>query len=161
VAAGIAWVSAVPPANDSFKRPQSPLGSAAVTAIPANIGLCSSNVHSSLVKSVLSDIASSICYRKELLPCCPSRSDATLVTQIYDFPVRPTIIDAHCIGRPIARLVTGTCSPSVDEQLICKRVERFAACSLAIMQATTILKHATTIGTQITSILEIERTMDH
>src|ERR1700759_4149576 len=44
------------PANDSFKRPQRPLGSAAVMAIPAIIGLFRSSVHSSFVKLVLSAI---------------------------------------------------------------------------------------------------------
>src|SRR5260221_6445478 len=50
------FVSAAPPANDSFKRPQSPLGSAAVIAIPAIMGLFKSSVHSSFVKLVLSAI---------------------------------------------------------------------------------------------------------
>src|SRR4051812_39493252 len=51
-----AWASAVPPANDSFSSPQRPLGSAAVMAIPAIIGLSSNSVHSSFVKLVLSAI---------------------------------------------------------------------------------------------------------
>src|SRR5712692_3088924 len=51
-----ACVSAAPPAKDSFKRPQSPLGSAAVMAIPAIMGLFKSSVHSSFVKLVLSAI---------------------------------------------------------------------------------------------------------
>jgi hypothetical protein len=60
LAPAIAWVSALPPANDSFRSPQSPLGSAAVTAMPAIIGLSRSKVHSSLVKLALSAIASSL-----------------------------------------------------------------------------------------------------
>src|SRR5262249_56911032 len=49
-----ACASSALPANDSFKRPHSPLGSAAVIAIPAFTGLLSSSDHSSLVKFVLS-----------------------------------------------------------------------------------------------------------
>jgi hypothetical protein len=49
-----AWAIAVPPANDSFSKPNNPLGSAAVMAIPAFIGLRKSSAHSSLVKLVLS-----------------------------------------------------------------------------------------------------------
>src|SRR3981081_1121799 len=49
-------VSVAPPAHDSFKSPQSPLGSAAVMAIPAIIGLFRSSVHSSFVKPDLSAI---------------------------------------------------------------------------------------------------------
>src|SRR5277367_3933043 len=51
-----AFVSAAPPAKDSFKRPHSPPGSAAVMAIPAIIGLFRSSAHSSFVKFVLSAI---------------------------------------------------------------------------------------------------------
>src|SRR5262249_37180022 len=49
-----ALASALPPANDSFRRPQRPLGSAAVMAMPAIIGLSSSSVHSSCVRLDLS-----------------------------------------------------------------------------------------------------------
>src|SRR5215831_3813977 len=45
-------------ANDSFRRPHSPVGSAAVMAIPAFMGLLKSSAHSSLVKLVLSAIES-------------------------------------------------------------------------------------------------------
>src|ERR1700722_4143968 len=51
-----ACVRASPPANDSFKRPHRPLGSAAVIAMPAIIGLFRSNAHSSAVKLDLSAI---------------------------------------------------------------------------------------------------------
>src|SRR5258705_5140417 len=46
----ITFASALPPANDSFRRPQRPLGSAAVIAMPAIIGLSRSSVHCSFVK---------------------------------------------------------------------------------------------------------------
>ena len=48
--------SAQPPAMPSFRSPHTPLGSAAVIAIPAIIGLESSRLHSSAVKVVLSAI---------------------------------------------------------------------------------------------------------
>jgi hypothetical protein len=35
---------------DSFRRPQRPLGSAAVTAMPTTMGLAATRVHSSWVK---------------------------------------------------------------------------------------------------------------
>src|SRR5258705_8437504 len=50
----ITFASALPPANDSFNSPQRPLGSAAVMAMTAIIGLSSSSVHSSFVKLDLS-----------------------------------------------------------------------------------------------------------
>src|ERR1700750_1099185 len=50
------FASAAPPANDSFKRPQSPLGSAALTGTPPIIGLFKSHAHSPFVKLVLSAI---------------------------------------------------------------------------------------------------------
>src|SRR5262245_11445549 len=46
----LAFASAVPPAKLSFRRPHSPLGSAADTAVPAAIMLCKSTLHSSGVK---------------------------------------------------------------------------------------------------------------
>ena len=51
---------------------------AAVTAIPAIIGLSSNNVHSSLVKFVLSDIASSAsaCTETLAVPPIPITRDA-------------------------------------------------------------------------------------
>src|SRR3954454_51681 len=60
-----AFASALPPANDSFKRPQRPLGSAAVMAMPAIIGLSSSSVHSSFVKLALSATTVSSNYLKQ------------------------------------------------------------------------------------------------
>ena len=45
-----------PPAMPSFNKPQTPLGSAAVMAIPATIGLESSLPHSSVVKFDLTAI---------------------------------------------------------------------------------------------------------
>src|SRR5262245_65806569 len=43
----LAFASAVPPAKLSFRRPHSPLGSAADTAVPAAIMLCKVTLHSS------------------------------------------------------------------------------------------------------------------
>src|SRR4051794_25990737 len=53
----LASKSAHPPDKLSFNSPQRPLGSAAVIAIPAIIGLSNSLVHSSGVKLVLSAMA--------------------------------------------------------------------------------------------------------
>jgi len=55
-ASAATFVSSAPPAKDSFNKPQSPLGSAAVMAIPAIIGLFKSSDHSSFAKLVLSAI---------------------------------------------------------------------------------------------------------
>src|SRR5262245_42440845 len=52
----LALTSSEPLAKLSFRRPQSPLGSAAVTAIPAIMTLSSRSFHSSGVKFDLSDI---------------------------------------------------------------------------------------------------------
>src|SRR5262249_21421729 len=46
----LAFASAAPPAKLSFRRPNNPLGSAAVTAVPAAIMLCRRTFHSSGVK---------------------------------------------------------------------------------------------------------------
>src|SRR5262249_24644673 len=62
----LALASALPPAKDSLRVPQSPLGSAAVIAIPAIIGLSNSRVHSSRVKLFLSAIDHSPLYRLQL-----------------------------------------------------------------------------------------------
>src|SRR6478752_2364897 len=59
LASGLALVSCLaarsdlPPANASFSKPQRPLGSAAVMAMPATIGLATTRVHSSGVKFAL------------------------------------------------------------------------------------------------------------
>src|SRR5262245_61084429 len=71
-----ASASAAPPANDSLRRPNSPLGSAAVMAIPAFMGLRKRRAHSSLVKLVLSDMtllpeeSAAGCVRGRLPPGC-------------------------------------------------------------------------------------------
>ena len=46
-----AWASAAPPANDSFSSPQRPLGSAALMAMPAIIGLSTALPRPPLVAS--------------------------------------------------------------------------------------------------------------
>jgi hypothetical protein len=55
--AAFAAASAVPPASASFNMPHSPLGSAAVTAMPVTATLSRTLVHSSGVKLALFAIA--------------------------------------------------------------------------------------------------------
>jgi hypothetical protein len=67
----LAVTSAVPPAKLSFKRPQSPLGSAAETAMPAIITLSRMSFHSSGVKFDLSVISFSPTLSSPPEPCQP------------------------------------------------------------------------------------------
>ena len=80
---------AQPPAMPSFKSPHTPLGSAAVIAIPATIGLERSRLHSSAVKVDLSAIANSALrarevqfHRASLSLLRPPRSPCVLVATL-------------------------------------------------------------------------------